>query len=197
VTPPDQPATRPTNAPVAEVARRVQAAPARLGPVRLVVVDGPAGSGKTTYAAALSAALGDAPVVHMDDLFGGWAGALVPDVWKRLEAQVLGPLRDGGPARYRMYDWGADRFGAWIDVPRHAVLVVEGCGSAALPVDPWAVLRVWVEVPADLRLARGLTRDGMAMREKWLGFQETEDAHFASDGTRERADVCVDGASPW
>jgi uridine kinase len=193
VTPPNQSAMQPVNEPVTGVAERVLAAPARLGAVRLVVVDGPAGSGKTTYAAALAAALGDAPVVHMDDLFGGWAGALVPDVWHRLEAQVLAPLRDGRTARYQMYDWVADEFGGWIDVPRHPVLVLEGVGSAARPVDPWAVLRVWVEAPADLRLTRGLARDGLAMREHWLRFVETEDAHFASDGTCDRADVIVDG----
>jgi uridine kinase len=180
---------------VSDVARRVLAAPARLGAVRLVVVDGPAGSGKTTYADALAAALGDAPVVHMDDLFGGWAGALVPEVWHRLETQILAPLRDGGAARYQRYDWGADEFGAWVDVPRHPAFVLEGVGSAARPVDPWAVMRVWVEAPADQRLARGLTRDGQAMRDHWLRFQETEDAHFASDGTRDRADVIVDGTA--
>ena len=180
---------------VSAVAQRVLTAPARLGAVRLVVVDGPAGSGKTTYADALAAALGDAPVVHMDDLFGGWAGALVPDVWRRLEAQILAPLRDGRTARYQRYDWGADEFGAWIDVPRHPALVLEGVGSAARPVDPWTVARVWVEVPADLRLERGIARDGPAMREHWLRFQETEDAHFASDRTRDRADVIVDGTA--
>ena len=185
--------SRPANEPVAEVARRVLKTPARLGDVRLVVVDGPAGSGKTTYAAALSAALGDAPVVHMDDLFGGWAGALVPDVWHRLESEVLAPLREGRAPRYRMYDWSADQFGGWADVPRHAVLVLEGVGSAARPVDPWAVLRVWVEAPADLRLERGLARDGLAMRDHWLRFVETEDAHFTRDGTRDRADLFVDG----
>jgi uridine kinase len=185
----------PGNEPVAEVAQRVLAARARLGAVRLVVVDGPAGSGKTTYAAALSNALDGAPVVHMDDLYEGWAGALVPDVWTRLEAQVLAPLRDGRAARYHVYDWAADEFGDWADIPRHAVLVLEGCGAAAAPVDPWAVQRIWVEVPADLRLARGMTRDGVAMREPWLRFRETEDAHFASDGTRGRADVIVDGTA--
>jgi uridine kinase len=179
--------------PVTSVARRVLATPPRLGDVRLVVVDGPAGSGKTTYAAALSAALGDAPIVHMDDLYEGWAGALVPDVWRRLEAEVLAPLRDGRTARYRMYDWGADEFGEWIDVPQHAALVLEGVGAAAQQVDPWTVLRVWVEVPAELRLARGLARGGQAMYENWVRFAEVEQTHFTVDQTRRRADVFVDG----
>jgi uridine kinase len=184
-----------SNEPVASVARRILATPARLGNVRLVVVDGPAGSGKTTYANALAAALDDAPVVHMDDLFGGWSGALVPDVWHRLEMQILAPLRDGNTARYQTYDWGAEEFAAWVDVPRHHALLLEGVGSAARAVDPWAVTRVWVEAPAGVRLARGIARDGAAMHHEWLRFQETEDAHFATDGTRDRADVIVDGTA--
>lgn len=56
-----------------ELADRVRAAPARAGGTRVVAVDGPAGSGKSTFAARLSAALG-APVVHLDDLIPGWTG---------------------------------------------------------------------------------------------------------------------------
>ncbi|MGZ4454286.1 MAG: hypothetical protein ACXVWX_15310, partial [Nocardioides sp.] len=70
----------------------------------------------------------------------------------------------------------------------------EGVGAAALPVDPWAVLRVWVEVPEELRLARGVARDGEALRHEWLRWAALEQAHFAADGTRERADLVVDGA---
>jgi uridine kinase len=180
------------NGPVADVARRVLDAPARLGDVRLVVVDGPAGSGKTTYAAALAAALDAAPVIHMDDLYEGWTG-LTPDVWNRLETQVLAPLREGRAARYQVYDWPAGEFAGWVDVAPHAALVVEGVGSAARPVDPWAVLRVWVEVPADLRLARGLARDGPEMQQHWVRWAGAEDAHFANDGTQSRADLFVDG----
>ncbi|PLW74452.1 hypothetical protein C0036_01815, partial [Streptomyces sp. DJ] len=60
------------------------------GPVRLVAVDGHAGSGKSTFAARLADALGPGtPVVRLDDLAThrepfGWAG--------RLRARVLEPL---------------------------------------------------------------------------------------------------------
>ena len=57
---------------------RVLGAPARLGPVRLVAIDGPAGSGKTTLAGALSDELvgrgAKAAVLHLDDLYDGWTG---------------------------------------------------------------------------------------------------------------------------
>lgn len=177
------------------IAGLVRAAEPRLGDVRLVVVDGPAGSGKTTLAAALADALGGAPVVPMDDLYEGWAG-LLPAVWDRLRTQVLDPVARGGSARYRRYDWDAGKFDGWVDVPRHAALVVEGVGAAALPVDPVASLRVWVEAPRDVRLARGLARDGEALRTEWLRWADLEAAHFAADRTRQRADVLVDRAGP-
>ena len=45
----------------------------------LFAIDGPAGAGKTTYAATLEAELslkGTVKVIHMDDLYNGWDNAL-------------------------------------------------------------------------------------------------------------------------
>jgi uridine kinase len=179
----------------ASLAELVRAAPPRLGAVRLVVVDGPAGSGKSTVADRLAAALGAAPVVHMDDLYDGWAG-LGGDVWHRLREQVLQPLAAGRPGRFRRYDWHEGRFADWREVPLGPVVVVEGVGSAARPVEPLPSVRVWVEAPPELRLRRGIERDGEALRAQWLAWTERELAHFAADGTLDRADVLVDGAAP-
>lgn len=180
---------------VGALADRVLAAVPRLGPVRLVCVDGPAGSGKTTLAAALAERL-DAfgsrvAVLHMDDLYEGWSG--LEGAWPRVEEQVLGPLAAGRPGRWRRYDWVAGRFAEWHDLPVPDVLVLEGCGSAPRAVDDRVALRVWVEVPATLRLRRGLERDGEHVREHWLAWAEAEHAHFAAERTRERSDVVVDG----
>lgn len=214
------------------VAARVLSGPARLGPVRLVCVDGPAGSGKTTFAAALSSAIevadgvvpppggdGHAPlrgatpptagggstaptgvqgparprvaVLHLDDLYEGWSG-LEGTLWPRLSAQVLEPLRRGEPGCYQRYDWVLDRFAEWVPLPVPQVLVLEGCGAARRDGDPLASLRVWVQAPDDLRLARGLLRDGEGARERWIAWMRDEAAHFAAQDTRRRADVRLD-----
>jgi hypothetical protein len=55
-------------------------------------------------------------------------------------------------------------------------------------------LAVWVEARRARRLARGLERDGNAMRAQWEQWMAEEDAHFATDRARDRADVIVDGA---
>ncbi|TFV65688.1 UNVERIFIED_ORG: uridine kinase [Bacillus sp. AZ43] len=183
---------RPPLTSVADLAARVLAGPARLGDVRLVCVDGPAGSGKTTVAGRLAAALGDgAVVVHLDDLYAGWT---ITGAVARLSAGVLRPLAEGRAGAYHRYDWHAGRFADDpTPVPVPAVLVVEGCGSSPRALDPWTTLRVWIEAPRDLRLSRGLDRDGAGMEPEWLRWQETEAAEFARESTRARADVCLDG----
>ena len=165
------------------------ARPATLGAGRLVCVDGPAGSGKTTLAAALAEATG-AQVVHMDDLMAGWAGAT--DTSAQLES-VVSPLLAGRPGSYRHFDWELDRFAGTVAVPPAPWLVVEGVGSGQPAIASGVTVLVWVEADAGLRLARGMARDGWAMEPRWRQFMLDETAMFDRDRTRERADVLVDG----
>jgi uridine kinase len=177
---------------VAGLAEHVRAAPPRLGRTRLVCVDGPAGSGKTTFAARLAVALGpETPVLHMDDLYDGWT---LDGAAERLVADVLLPLADGLPGAFFRYDWDAERFGdVATEVPVPEVLIVEGCGSCPRDVDAWTTLRVWVEAPADVRLQRGLARDGAVLEPEWRHWQRIEAEEFAREDTRARADLRVDG----
>ena len=179
---------------VADLAARVRAAPARLGDVRLVCIDGPAGSGKTTLAGRLAAALGaGAAVVHLADLYAGWT---ITGAVARLRAGVLRPVAEGRPGAYHRYDWAAERFAAEpTTVPVRPVLLVEGCGSSPRSLHPWTTLRIWVEAPAELRVARGLARDGAALEPQWRRWQDTEAAEFAREDTRARADVRLDGTA--
>ncbi|MCV2393374.1 AAA family ATPase [Actinotalea sp. M2MS4P-6] len=169
-----------------------------LGAVRLVCVDGPAGSGKTTLAERLAERLRAdgwvVAVLHLDDLYEGWSG--LGGVWDRVESQVLGPLREGAAGRWQRYDWGTGAFAEWHDLPVPEVLVLEGCGAAPAAVDPRAALRLFVEAPPRLRLRRGVARDGEQLRAEWVRWQVHEAAHFATERTRERADLVLDGTAP-
>ena len=182
---------------LAALADAVIAAPPKLGATRLVCVDGPAGAGKTTLAARLTRSLEvrlhqPVPVVHMDDLYEGWSQALAGAA-RRLDQQVLAPLREGHPGRYQRYDWPTGRFAEWHEVPAAPVLMVEGVGSAPRRVSGETSLLIWVDAPATVRLRRGIERDGEQLRERWLRWMADERGYLAGQGTADRADIIVDG----
>lgn len=170
------------------------AAEPTLGGGRLVCIDGPAGSGKTTLAAEVSALVPaglTCRVVHMDDVYPGWDG--LADGVEHVARDLVAQLAEGRPGGYRRYDWVAGRPAEWHDVPPVDLLVLEGVGSGASAYEDRITTLVWVEVPREVRLARGLARDGEAVREHWLGWMRQEDAWHATDCTRNRADLQVTG----
>lgn len=169
----------------------VAAADPRCGEVRLVCIDGPAGSGKTTLAGELAATVGGAPVVHMDDLYEGWEQELGSELSARVQRWLLEPWANGAEGVLRRYDWATGRFGAPEPVPPAPVIILEGCASAAEGIRRHASLVVWLEAPRDVRLARGVARDGAALTEQWLAWQDHEAQHFAADGTRRAAHVVL------
>ncbi|MER7458389.1 hypothetical protein [Micromonospora sp. NPDC126480] len=183
----------------AQLAHRVREAPARLGRTRLVAVDGPSGAGKSWFAARLADALaalpGGArpPVVHTDDLLDGWDDQLT--FWSRLEECVLAPVRAGRPGAYRRYSWVRRAFlPRPVPVPVAPVLLVEGVSAARAAAGPDLSLAVFVSAPPRLRLTRAVARDGPGILPELRRWHAGERAHFAADGTEERADLVVDGA---
>lgn len=165
-----------------------------LGHGRLVCVDGPAGSGKSTLGRAVrevASGFGSSILVHLDDLLDGWDG--LHQVSATLERDVLAPLARGQRGRYRRYDWHLERFVDEQVVEPVDLLVVEGVGSGATSYSSWITTLAWVEAPADARLARGVARDGEVLRAHLVRWMAAEQQLFAREGTRERADVVVDG----
>ena len=175
----------------------VLARPPQLGTTRLVCIDGPAGSGKTTFADRLAAAAGSrghsVEIVHMDDVFAGWGG--LADAGDRVLSQVVRPLARGKAAAYLRFDWDRDQYGDAVTVQPADLLIIEGVGSGDPGFADLVGVLVWVEVPAALRLERGLARDGAALQDHWRTWMVEEERLHARDRTAQRADVLVDGAS--
>ena len=160
-----------------------------LGRGRLICIDGPAGSGKTTLAEEI-AELSGAPVLHMDDMFEGWDG--LPGITDQLDT-LLRPLAAGRSGSYRRWDWPGNAWAETVLVPPAPLLVLEGVGSGSADVADLITVLAWVEVPYDLRMARGLERGGIGVAENWRQWAADERALFDREGTRERADVVIDG----
>jgi uridine kinase len=162
--------------------------------IRIVGVDGPSGSGKSTLARRLADRAG-APLIQVDDFvswsdFDGW--------WPRFEHEALQPLVSGRDARYQVRDWEGDEFGtalAGFKTVRWApVVVIEGVTCTRRATVGRLTYAVWVEAPAEVRLQRGLDRDGESHRDLWLQWMDAEGRFFAADRTRERANLRVNGA---
>ncbi|MDN3295765.1 hypothetical protein QWM81_17245 [Streptomyces ficellus] len=169
-------------------AAALRALPPSCGPVRLVAVDGHAGSGKSTFAGRLAAALGGAPVLHLDDIathdeLFAWTD--------RLRAEVLEPLSRGEVAHFHPYDWNLRRFGPPRPLPPVPVVLIEGVGAGRRALRPRLARLLWMERGPQESWARGRHRDGPAQYAFWDGWTVAETRHFAADPSRPFADVLV------
>ncbi|HET7667585.1 MAG TPA: AAA family ATPase [Mycobacterium sp.] len=174
----------------ADIAADVRARP---GPVRIVGIDGCGGAGKTTFATRLSEALDGAPVIHTDD-FASHDEPLA--WWPRMLHDVIDPLLRGEPASYQPYDWvNRRRADETVTVEPNDVVIIEGVGATRKAWRDRLALRIWIDCPRDIRLARGIARDGEELREFWIGWMKAEDAYLESEQPQLYADVVVNSAN--
>jgi uridine kinase len=162
------------------------AALARARPFVLVGIGGHGGAGKTTLAQAIP----EAQIVGTDEFWDGGSFDLV-----RLRREVFGPLVSGRTARFESFDWAAQAPGGERAVEPRGIVVVEGvCALHRMFRDDYA-LRVWVDAPRELRLERGVARDGEGARSTWADvWMPMEDRYVARDDPVAAADLVVDGS---
>jgi uridine kinase len=175
------------------IGKIVEAVRAREAPVgvavKIVVVDGHGGAGKSSFAARLAAGFGGAPVLHTDD-FASWEEPV--DWWPRMIAEALKPLAAGRQARFTQSDWGSGS--EEVVVQPDEVVILEGVTALRRAFRPFVTYSVWIETPRELCLARGLARDGEGARENWERWLAAEDAYIERERPHERADLVVAGA---
>lgn len=161
----------------------------------LIAIDGPAGSGKTSLANQLASNLKSATTIHMDDLYNGWEDALTATLTRHLEEWVLDPLTQHQSVKYQKFDWINSEYGPTVEVRDVELLILEGVGAAQARIRQQADLTIWIEVGAQIGLARVLNRDGAQILPYMLKWQERESAHFIKDQTKENCQIFIDGSN--
>lgn len=121
----------------------------------LVLVDGIAGSGKTTLAEKLMHAL-HADLIHTDDV--SWGAD--PIHWDdELLAGIVHPWRNGNDVAYRPPGWVKEgRPGSIRADPRRA-LIIEGMGACRKTLRSVAAYSIWVDTEPTIARDRVVQRD--------------------------------------
>jgi uridine kinase len=176
-----------------ERVRSADAAARAAGHTTVVLIDGPAGAGKSTLADLIVARWPDEmePIlVRMDDLYPGWGGLREGSV--NLGTELLAPLRRGETGRWQRYSWSLERLDEWTTVDGSRPVVVEGCGTLSRQNAPLADLRIWLTADDRLRKERALRRDHGGFDAHWDHWQEQFDDFLARETPVEQADAVLD-----
>lgn len=155
---------------------------------RIVAVDGPGGAGKSSLAGRLANEL-EAPVIHTDD-FASWENP--SDWWPELIVNALEPLAAGKPARYRPSRWGGEEREP-VEIEPGEFVIVEGVTASREAFRAYLAYSIWIETPRELRLRRGLDRDGAEALPQWEQWMAAEDRYVECERPAERADCVVRG----
>ena len=173
--------------PVLDLIDAARASARREGDVTLVGIGGHGAAGKTTLARMIPAA----QIVSTDEFWDGKEFEI-----GRIAREVVVPLSRGLSARFSSYDWAAGERRGLRTVEPTGVVVVEGvCALHRMLRDAYAV-RVWVEASYEVRLARGVARDGEEARRTWTEvWMPSEDRYVERDDPVACAHLVVDGGT--
>jgi uridine kinase len=151
----------------------------------VVLIDGGAGSGKTTLARQIVDGWPAAQLVSLDDCYPGWDGLAAGSA---MVADEILRLPDPG---YRRWDWHRNRPAGRVALAADRPVVVEGCGAITPASRALADLAVWVDLDPATRRARALARDGDSFAAHWEEWAAQEAAHWRAHDPRHLADVVV------
>ena len=156
----------------------------------LYAIDGPAGAGKTTYAAQLEAELSvnaTVKTIHMDDLYNGWDNALsnaLSEILDRISTAHLA----GRECVIKKFNWSTMEFDSEEIITPTDFLIIEGVGAAQQIVRESGAITYWLDIEPEIGLQRVLARDGAHIEVQMRQWQIDQDKHFERDETRENCE---------
>ena len=161
----------------------------------LLAIDGPAGAGKTTFAAKLEAELsvdGTVRVIHMDDLYNGWDNALSNPLSEILDRISTAHIA-GREFVIKIFNWHIMQFDREEIVTPTDYLIIEGVGSGHTSLRKEVSQAIWVEADENLLLDRVVQRDGEVVRDEMLIWKARERAYFELHEVKKAAQIHLRG----
>jgi len=158
----------------------------------IVLIDGRAGSGKSTFAESLQQQLfregESAPrVIHMDNIFEGWDGlALGSDYMVRF---ILQPLARQETASWQDWSWVKNQRSSWREFSGGTPLIVEGCGSLTERSKEHADISIWLEASEETRRERWIQRERHLEKFDFWAAQELD--FYAREKSQSLADLVI------
>jgi uridine kinase len=178
---------------LSELVDKINESSKKCGQTKIIVIDGPAGSGKTTLAKSLSGLLENCPIIHMDEIYDGWENALSPKTSQDLVEWVINPLLESKSIEFVKYDWYLEKRIEKVVINLPKVLIIEGVGSSSFEISKHASLKLWIEVNKETGINRVLTRDGQQIQEQMKKWQSQESKFFIENNSKENSDIWIDG----
>jgi uridine kinase len=157
-----------------------------------ILIDGRAGSGKSTFAEQLQQQLfrdgESAPrVIHMDNIFEGWDGlALGSDYMVRY---ILQPLARQETASWQDWSWVKNQRSSWREFSGGTPLIVEGCGSLTERSKEHADISIWLEASEETRRERWIQRERHLEKFDFWAAQELD--FYAREKSQSLADLVI------
>jgi uridine kinase len=178
---------------LSDLVQNVNSSSKKCGQTKIVVIDGPAGSGKTTLAKSLSGLLENCPIIHMDEIYEGWENALSPKTSQDLVEWIINPLLEDKSIEYLKYDWHLEQRIEKVVINNSKVMIIEGVGASVSEISKHACLKLWIEVNEETGINRVLTRDGLQIQEQMKKWQSQESKFFIENNSKENSDIWIDG----
>jgi len=173
----------------------------------LVAIDGGGGAGKSTLAEHIASKYGSGEIIHMDDFYKPSNERLQLEITKkehgadydikRLNQDIILPIINGIEAKYQRYDWNMDKLAEWHTVQPTGLIIVEGVYSISNRLYNKYDIKIFVECNRELRLERGLERDGKCALDFWEQWMIREEKYFQEQKPRDKSDFIISGEEKY
>jgi uridine kinase len=162
----------------------------------LIAVDGPAGSGKTTFANSLASHLPQSQVVHLDEIYNGWEDALTDSLAANLKSWIVDPFKNETQIKYPVFNWHSYRYQDEKTIASKTSVILEGVGAGNDQVLRDLDFLIWVEADLSIGFERVRKRDGEAVAQQLIAWREKELEWFSQHQTKAKSQLMVDGNPP-